>query len=443
MKPWRWLPRSLYGRNLLRFVGLILCAEIAVALAFHFLIQMPRIERMAELSGKYLAVLSAAIERLPPAERREFARQLVQQDGAVLLQPDPPDNLTPPTRLLTRMALHRLQQRLGEQGRLAWSETPHRRLWIPTRIAGDQWWLGLDANSLEGARLTLVLAIVLASTLLAALGAGLIQRALHRPLKTLEHAAAGLAEGKYPTVRLDDAPSEIAHLATAFERMARQLEANERERSIMLAGISHDLRTPLAKLRLAVEILEAQGEEELRQGMVRNIAAADQIIDQFIDFARLGSEESPTLCHAEELLRDVVATLASPRLVIEPVAGDLPLLLCRPVAMRRAIANLLGNALKYSQDEVAIRLTGDATWLYLRIVDRGPGIPPEEQPRLRQAFTRLASARSGPSGAGLGLAIVDRIMALEGGRLELHNLPQGGLEARLVLPGTDPEVTAA
>ncbi|RIX46070.1 MAG: HAMP domain-containing protein [Rhodocyclales bacterium GT-UBC] len=435
----RWQPRSLYGRNLLRIVALILCAEIAVALGFHLFIQVPRIERMAELSGNYLQVLSAAIERQPALERQAFARQLAAQDGTVRLQPQRPASLTVPDRLLTRLALQRLQARLGETYRLAWSEAPHRRLWIETRIGGESWWLGLDAQPLDAPRLTLVLVIVLISSVLAALGAWLIQRSLHRPLKALEQAAAGLAEGRFPSFRIADAPSEIAHLATAFERMARQLEASERERNIMLAGISHDLRTPLAKLRLAVEILDAGGDEALRQGMVRHIAAADQIIDQFIDFARLGNAESPSLCHPEELLRDVVAGQASPRLRIAPEDANLPLLLCRPVALRRAIANLLDNALKYSQDEVSIVLAGRADELQLRIIDRGPGIPPDAQPRLRQPFTRLAQARSGPSGAGLGLAIVDRIMALEGGRLSLLNRPHGGLEAILHLPAVDPD----
>ncbi len=434
----RWLPRSLYGRNLLLIVGLILCAEIGAALAFHLLIQMPRIERLGELSEKYLGVLSTAIVHMPPAERERFSQQLQAQDGSVLIAREAPASLVRPSALLTRLALERLQRRLGERTALVWSEQPRPRLWIATRIGDENWWLGLDAGALGGARLALVLGIVLATTLLAALGASLIQRNIHRPLKTLEQAAAGLADGQFPAVQLSDAPSEIAHLATAFDSMARRLEANERERGIMLAGISHDLRTPLAKLRLAVEILHANGEEELLQGMVRNIATADQIIDQFIDFARQDDAEAPTLCDAEELLRDIVAGFASSRLVIAPVAAELPLLPCRPVALRRAIANLLGNALKYSSDEVTLRLESHGENLHFCIVDRGPGIPEAEQARLRQPFTRLAPARGGPAGAGLGLAIVERIMRLHAGRLELRNLPQGGLHAELILPGLDP-----
>lgn len=109
----RWLPRSLYGRNLLLIVGLILCAEIGAALAFHVLIQMPRIERLGELSEKYLGVLSTAVAHMPATERDQFSRQLQAQDGSVLLRRQRPENLARPRNLLTRMALERLQHRLA------------------------------------------------------------------------------------------------------------------------------------------------------------------------------------------------------------------------------------------------------------------------------------------------------------------------------------------
>lgn len=431
----RCLPRSLFGRHLLLIVGLILCAEIGVALGFHLLIQMPRIERMAEMSQKYLGVLSEAMTHMSPAERQRFTAQLAQGDGPVLLSRSQPANLTTPRAWLTRAAFARLQRRLGETYALAWTEPPQARIWLRTTVAGETWWLGLEAGSLTASRGLLVFGIMLVTALLAALGAGLIQRHIHRPLRQLEAAADGLADGRYPAIEMAGAPSEIARLAERFEHMARRLEAVDRERGIMLAGISHDLRTPLAKLRLAVEILQVPGEEALLQGMARNIAAADQIIDQFIDFARLGESEPATLCNAEELLRDVLGSFSSGRLKLLAPDGELPPLACHPVAVRRAVANLVGNALKYSAAEVEIGLSRLGNTLHIRVADHGPGIPEAEMARLRQAFTRLAPARGGPSGAGLGLAIVERIMNQEGGRLSLRNRPEGGLEAELSLPG--------
>lgn len=428
----RWLPHSLFGRNLLLIVGLILGAGVVMALAYHLLVQMPRIERMTETSRRYLGTLSVAMAHMDEARRQDFIASLEQAREPVLLVRAQPENLARPASPLVRLALARLQRRLGDATQVAWSEQPQLRFWLRQQVAGETWWLGLDAGGLAGGRVQFALGVMLAAALLAVLGAALIQRSIHRPLLELARAADRLAAGEYPVIASAGAPREIARLAAHFERMARQLEAGERERALMLAGISHDLRTPLAKLRLAVEILDVAGEEALLQGMVRNIAAADQVIDQFIDFARLGEAEAPVLCDVEELVRDLLARYEGGRLQLTPPPADLAPCCCRPVALRRALANLVDNALKYSAGPVQVSIAQDEGALTLTVADQGHGIPPAELSRLRQPFARLEAARSGPPGAGLGLAIVERIARLEGGRLELANA--AGLVARLVLP---------
>jgi two-component system, OmpR family, osmolarity sensor histidine kinase EnvZ len=428
----RWLPRSLFGRNLLLIVGLILGAEVAIAVAFHVLVQMPRIERMAETTRNYLGTLSVALAHMDETQRRDFIASLDAQRQPVLLVRAQPENITRPASPLVRLALARLQRRLGDATEVAWSEQPQPRFWLRQQVVGETWWLGIDAGGLAGGRVAFALGVMLAAGLLAALGAVLIQRSINRPLRDLADAADRLAAGEFPAVASAGAPSEIARLAGHFERMARQLEAGERERALMLAGISHDLRTPLAKLRLAVEILDVAGEEELLEGMVRNIAAADQVIDQFIDFARLGEGEAAVLCDVEELVRDVLARYGSERLRLTPPPAGLVPCCCRPVALRRALANLVDNALKYSGSAVQVAIEQGPQELALVVTDHGPGIPDGELARLRQPFARLDAARSGPAGAGLGLAIVERIVRLEGGCLELFNA--AGLVARIVLP---------
>jgi signal transduction histidine kinase len=291
------------------------------------------------------------------AARQAYLAQLARQPEPVLLrlQPEapPPDQ---PATLLQRLSLERLQQ--GRPGQaLAWTRSPQPRLWLRTELDGRAWWLGLDVSALGRERGSLLLALMLGAGALAALGATLIQRHLHRPLQQLQRAAERLAEGEFPRAAVaPGAPCEIA-LAASFEQMAQQLESTERERALMLAGLSHDLRTLLA-LRLAAEILQVPGEEDLLRGMVRNIAVADQIIEQFIDFARLGAGEAQALCHAEELVRDVAAGLASPRLHRRPADPGLPPLLCRPLALRRALANVVENALKYSEGPVEPACSG-------------------------------------------------------------------------------------
>lgn len=425
-------PRSLFGRHVLLIICLILCAECGVVTAYYVFVQKPRIERMSEVTLRYLNLLSGAVAHMSVAERQRFLADLGRQNASAWVSQGQPEGLVTPPTLLMRWALERLQARLGPDVRLGWSAGPPSLLWVRTDLGGESWWLGLEAGGLAAERSRLVLGVMVGAGVLAILGATLIQRHLHRPLALLQQAAERLAAGEYPVIHIAVAPTEIAGLAMAFNGMVRQLEANEKERALMLAGLSHDLRTPLAKLRLAAEILEVEGEDELLQGMVRNIGVAEQIIEQFVDFARLGAEEPRVPCDVDELVGDVAASLATPRLIVERPEGTLPTLICRPLALRRAVVNLVENALKYSDATVWMSVGTGVGTLLITVRDQGPGIPEEALSAMRQPFARLDQARGGPGGAGLGLAIVERVMALEGGRLELIN--RDGLEARLVLP---------
>ncbi|MBP9655720.1 MAG: two-component sensor histidine kinase, partial [Rhodocyclaceae bacterium] len=228
-------------------------------------------------------------------------------------------------------------------------------------------------------------------------------------------------------------PGEIRSVTHAFNQMSADLARHDEDRALILAGISHDLRTPLTRLRLAAEM---SAEESAREGMCADIDEMDKIIGQFLDFARdpEGEPAEPTD------LRAVVMHVAEPMLRrgarIEMKIAELPLLRLRPLALLRLVANLLNNALRHGGGtapiEIGARVEGND--VILEVMDRGPGIPAEEADRLKQPFTRLESARSGASGAGLGLAIVERVARSHGGRFELIPREGGGLIARVTLP---------
>jgi two-component system osmolarity sensor histidine kinase EnvZ len=352
---------------------------------------------------------------------------------------DTPARFEQPKRRNATLFMRRLEDRLQPQGyRLGWQEKPEQRLWIGTRIDDSMHWYGIDADVFVGKATGLFFAFAIGSGLLALLGAYQIQRRINRPLDRLANAVAEISQGKMRPLPLDSLPLEIAQLAASFNQMSAELEATERERALMLAGVSHDLRTPLAKLRLATEILSAQCEPELIEGMVRNIASADAVIGQFIDFARLGSDETIQPCDLNELVTDIVQTYSRSEIKLQ--LAPLPLYPCRVLALRRAIGNLIENALHYgSKDEGSIGAVTVCTafldnTICIGIQDQGHGIPPEHMARLRQPFMRLEEARNGRAGAGLGLAIVDRIARLHHGELVLANRNGGGLDATLRLP---------
>jgi two-component system osmolarity sensor histidine kinase EnvZ len=218
--------------------------------------------------------------------------------------------------------------------------------------------------------------------------------------------------------------------------MARDLARLEDDRALILAGVSHDLRTPLARLRLGVEMAET--DPQLKSGMAADIDEMDRIIGQFLDFARIAGGEPVAATDLAALAREVAQRHRElGHALAEEIAPTLALEL-RPLAIRRLISNLLDNAFRYASADVRLRVAPSAGGAVIEVLDRGPGIPAGEAERLRQPFTRLETARSGKGGSGLGLAIVDRIARMHEGTLELAPRPGGGLVARVVLPGARP-----
>jgi two-component system osmolarity sensor histidine kinase EnvZ len=217
--------------------------------------------------------------------------------------------------------------------------------------------------------------------------------------------------------------------------MAEDVEQGARERELMLAGVSHDLRTPLTRLRLSLELLHSDA--ELTEDMVRDIEDMDAILEQFLAFIRDGRDEPMEQVDLGALIHDLVAPYNQGKIQVRLCLEAMPALPLRRVSIKRLLTNLIENALRYGTDgvEVAAYVTGSsgAPYVVLSVLDRGMGIDPAELVQLFNPFIRGDKARGG-KGAGLGLAIVKRIAALHGGSVELLNRSGGGVEARVCLP---------
>jgi two-component system osmolarity sensor histidine kinase EnvZ len=249
-------------------------------------------------------------------------------------------------------------------------------------------------------------------------------------LRALAGAARRVGGGETPAPLAESGPRELATVSAAFNRMARDLEALERERAMVLAGISHDVRTPLSRLRLALEMSGA--EAGAAQGMSADIDEMDQVIGQFLEFAR-GESEAKAQGELGALLAEVGEHYAKLGKGVKVAPARIAPFAFARMALRRAITNLVDNALRYAGEPVEVEARMDGGRVIIEVLDRGPGIPEGEGERLKQPFTRLDPARSGRGGAGLGLAIVERVARAHGGRLELLPRPGGGLIARLQL----------
>ncbi|MGE8407492.1 MAG: ATP-binding protein [Pseudomonas sp.] len=309
-------------------------------------------------------------------------------------------------------------------------------LWVRAPSLGDDWLkVPLYPHPLRGQKIWNVLGWFLAIGLLSTASAWIFVRQLNQPLKRLVFAARQLGQGRSVRLPISDTPSEMTEVYRAFNQMAEDVEQAGRERELMLAGVSHDLRTPLTRLRLSLSMLPQ--DNDLTDDMVRDIEDMDAILDQFLAFIRDGRDEPVEEVDLSDLVREVVAPFNQPdeqiRLCLEPIP-PFPL---RRVSMKRLLNNLIGNALYHAGKgvEVAAYVSGDtsAPYVVLSVLDRGAGIDPGELEAIFNPFIRGDRARSG-KGTGLGLAIVRRIAAQHGGNVELRNRSGGGVEARVRLP---------
>ncbi|WOD15265.1 ATP-binding protein [Paraburkholderia kirstenboschensis] len=303
------------------------------------------------------------------------------------------------------------------------SATPY---WIALPIPEDAQGNGLDA--------AILLSLGLAA--LAALTGYAIQLHLNRPLQELTRAAQRLSDGDTPPPLPTSGPLEIAAVSSAFNQMTHALQQAEATRALMLAGISHDIRTPLTKLRLSMAM--AMPESSDSSFVVAAESYLDQIetiLQQFMDYAGSGEREPAEPGDLNVLIERLAGDFAGLGHEFELSLARLPLIPYRPVSMMRLLMNLMQNAIVYGGSGLAVRSWATDDAVYVAVGDRGKGLSAEELEQLKAPFQRGRNARAHSGGTGLGLAIVERIARLHGGRVEFHAREGGGLEVWVVVPG--------
>lgn len=293
-------------------------------------------------------------------------------------------------------------------------------------------WFRIGIEAFEGFSIHPPVVYLSAILILSLLGGWIFTRQIARPLRRLEFAAKEIGRGDNPGQLKEVGLEEMATVTRAFNQMARNVQQLEEDRTLLLAGVSHDLRTPLTRIRLATEFM-AEAEAELRDGIVRDTEDMDQIISQFISFVRDGRDERSKLGDLNALVEDCAQAALIQDQDISIELAELPQIPFKPLALKRLIGNLIQNGLKYAGSPLLVKTQMVETGIRVSIFDQGPGISEEEKERLFQPFSRGNTARS-ESGSGLGLAIVRRIAEMHHGKVSLINRKRGGLEARLDLP---------
>ena len=415
--------RRLHSRLLLLLAAVVVAALVAAAVAFGLSTRSSGVERAARALH---AQVLAADALLASRDRDTAVGELRAVD--IVWMAGMPAGERPTLPLLKRIET-RLGARLpGRAIRL--SGTP-AKLWVQAKPP-EHGWIGVPMSG-EGQPLRrgLLFALIAIGALVLT-AAALFARSLTRPLRELAAAAPGIVAGEPPPAAPRFASEEILELLRALADAAGRTHAAARDRELMLAGISHDMRTPLARLRYALASDEHRTNAEGRIGMERDIDELDGIVGQFIDYVRDGRDEPLQTVDLVSMLQTLAADEARRgrewRLGLPGSARSQG----RPLALRRALTNLLDNAARHGAAPFEVELDAIEDGWRLRVFDRGPGVPETALAALGRPFHRVDGARSTP-GSGLGMASVARIAVVHGGELRLRNRGGGGLVAELFI----------
>ncbi len=430
-------PRSLLARTFLLLALLVLLTTAAWLSLFRYIDAEPRARESAQLAASAVNLIRASLFAAAPEKRPGLFAEFSSREGIRLLPAESTDRVEAmPEGRFHRLLEDELTARLGPHTRIAASVDGEPGFWISFRLddgdEDEEYWLVLPRERAARNFAMHWLSWGLLAVVLALAMAWLIASRISRPLKAMACSVRAVGRGQTPPPLPEEGAEELRQLAGAFNTLATDLERHEKDRSEVLAGISHDLRTPLTRLRLEAEL--SVSDEGARAAVVADIEQMEAVISQFMDYARTESGEDAVATDLAALLAGIVEHQACVGRELAAAIGPLPEMQLRPKAIRRALTNLIDNAWKYGGGDVRLAAAAVDAEIRIEISDRGPGIPAAETERLKRPFARLETARSNAGGTGLGLAIVERIARLHGGRLELLANPGGGLLAALILP---------
>jgi two-component system, OmpR family, osmolarity sensor histidine kinase EnvZ len=451
----RLIPGSLLWRTLIVVVLAMVLSQATAMWLLNEYVTRPRMETAIGQFVLHLKTIHAALQTMEPAQQNHFIARVAEQEGIRIRPVRGREPMRPaPDLPAMRVFRERLHEHFGpgaevfvrdREGRRPLpreadmrpeAEARGRLVWVRLPASEREFWVAIPRARVERDTSTAFVAWGLAGLAIAILATLLLVWRLNRPLHELARAAASLGRGRIPPPVAEAGPTEIRAVARAFNQMNEDLQKSERERATFLAGISHDLRTPLTRMRLDVEMLEDKVDPAVQRGMVSDLNDMNAIIDQFIDFTRSESAEALSPVNLAEMARSSAERAARSGATVRCELDEVPMLALRPLAMQRLIDNLLGNAARHAGGEITLCTSLEGERVVVSVLDRGPGIAPQMVERLKQPFTRLDASRSGSSGAGLGLAIANRIATLHGGTLELLPRDGGGLEARVSFPSS-------
>lgn len=437
-----------------RLLALALMAvQLVGAVLFVGLAMLPMARKSADDLGGLMVLSAQTWAELPPATRPAFEAELWRSHALAievlasaggdglggplpepLAVPAPAQGWQPPYfRLLAAALAQRLSGPVGWRVR---SDVQGKPVYWATLPAGAGWLaVGVPAGRFDTRPLlALGLALLLGMGVAVVLARWLAQR-VAQPLAQLARATAEVGQGEVPALLPEAGPQEVVALSQRFNAMAVQVQALVSARTTLLAGVSHDLRTPLARMRLALELLRVQPSPSLLDRLDKDVAQMNDLIGNVLDLARGLAHEPRVPVAVADLLHELAHDHATAACMVRVNCPPCVMPLAR-LAVRRALTNLLENAMRYAPVcPVELVCEFSPSRCRVGVLDRGPGIPAHEVEAMFQPFQRRESSRSPATGGrGLGLAIVRELAKANGWQVSLSPREGGGMAAWVEMP---------
>ena len=438
---------SLFGRAFVLLFFIIIVSLLFWLFAFYKAQEEPRAEQIADRATTAYYIAQRALRYVPIEQRPALVLDLATIGDTQVF----PRELSDITELLPN---NRFWQLIGDKIHqlidepdfiIASSVNDVEGLWLSMQVDDELYWLLVrhppifDDLYKEWLHWTLI-AIAIAS-----LGSALVTLFANAPLKSLSKVINSLGRGEQPPVLpIDRGPRELRVLFGDINRMVEDLRQADSDRQIMLGGISHDLRTPLARMRLEIEMSDIS--EDSKQAIDGDIAQINHCIGQLLEYSRPGDATLPKAINVTQVLEQLCDREQS---YTQDLQGQFTYAIEKKlfaqiseINLQRIVGNLIENARRYGRTpdgeiKVALRAYIHNKNVYIDVSDNGPGVDTDDIPRLLRPFARGDVARTGVSGAGLGLAICERLLKQVGGSLKLLPNKPNGLLCRIEIPLID------
>ena len=434
-------PNTLFARAMIVLISMIMLSIVMGSVIYLYFITRPSASSTADLFSLHINSVHYALATMEPRKRDAYIDELVKKGFLQVIRDETAQPGRGPEKYYEYIFLEYYPKRLFDKEAeirfdyddLLYSKNP-RLVWVKVNLGDKKIWLGTPMGEFRAEWGNNLMAVLVVILLLTFIGAFFISRVIKKPLKQLTDAARLLGQGKLLEPIAEQGTDEFKTMSRTFNKMAEDIQKLADDRNLMLAGISHDIRTPLSRVRLALDLVDEKIDKNLYDGMVQDIEDIDKIVGQFLTFVRDGIDEPFSYEDINKIVEHTASGFKLENKHIELDLGQIDKSMIKPIAMHRLLMNLINNAWLYGKQDVKISTSMHGQNVFIEVKDRGEGIAEIDIERLKQPFTRQEASRANTKGAGLGLAIVDRIVTWHHGKLDLIARNGGGLLVRVTIP---------